>query len=118
GWKDELPAPFACGAGIFACQSIRQPHLAEAISQVLLMLQSHFVQMELQWRCEIDRQHRDAISSALGVAHSDASVAKVDVFDSQPNAFHQPKSTAVKESCHQPCGAVQMSENLMDFVAG
>src|SRR5437660_11324498 len=74
--------------------------------------------MQLQWSCEVDRQRCDAISSTLSIAHSDASVAEIDVFNSQPDAFHESESAPVKEPCHQPCGSPQVTKQHVYFIAG
>ena len=63
-------------------------------------------------------QDRDAIFRAFAVADADGSFFGVQVFDTQPQRFHQPQSAAIVEAGDEPEAAVELSEHPSDFGAG
>src|SRR6478672_8548116 len=73
--------------------------------------------MTAQRFTEIYWKHCDAVFPAFRVSHSDLCERKIDVFDSQTNAFHQPQSATVQQASHQLRYAVKMRENFLYLTA-
>ena len=75
-----MPSPFSRRIRIFPRQRIGQEHFAETVFDILLVLRLHFLQVPLQSRCHVHRQHRHSILPSLPVAHRHPRVTKIDIF--------------------------------------
>src|SRR6478672_11778612 len=73
--------------------------------------------MTAQRFTEIYWKHCDPVFPAFCVTHSDLCERKIDVFDSQTNAFHQAQSATVQQPSHQFRYAVKMRENFLYLTA-
>ena len=116
--KDVLPAPIPVGVGIFAFQRVGQMNGAEAFSEVFLVFDLHFRQVQLQRFFERFRENGDAVLFALAIADEDLLVTKVDVLHPEANTVHQAQAGAIEQIGHEPVGAGHLGQDGLDFVAG
>jgi hypothetical protein len=55
---------------------------------------------------------------AFAVAHGDGAVVKIQVFDPQAQAFHQPQTNAIEESGYQVVCTRHLDNETLDLVSG
>jgi hypothetical protein len=48
--------------------------------------------------------------------HRDLVVTEVDVFDPQPDAFHETQSIALEQLCHEPVVALELRQDATDLL--
>src|SRR5438046_7516502 len=83
-----LPWPFPWRFRIFPLQRVWQIDTAETCFQIFFMLCFYLLQMPLQTRRAMDRQHRESVFSAFAVANEDVCIGEVHVLYSQTYALH------------------------------
>jgi hypothetical protein len=115
--KNVLPSPLARRVRRFPSEGEWKVDTAKPIFQILVVLCFDSQQMTTKWFIQIHWKHCDAVFPAFRVAHSDLCERKIDVFDSQTNAFHQAQSATVEQPSHQFRYAVKMRENFLYLTA-
>ena len=87
--KDILPTKFPGCAGIFPGQRVRQPDLAKALLDVLVMDGAHSQQLFFQGLDRKIRQNCASVFIALPTAYDQATLLTIQILNSQPQTFHQ-----------------------------
>src|SRR3954447_4989314 len=90
----------------------------KSISEVLLVLQTHSLDLALQRCSEVYWQHGHPILGAFAIANDNSGITKIDILNAQSNALHQPQAASVEQLSHEPRCAPKMPQNPMNFVAG
>jgi len=67
-------------------------------------------QLRMHGWSECARQHHHPIFAALGFAHDDHVAVKIDIFDAQAHALHQPHTRAVEQPCQQSGRALHLGK--------
>src|SRR5207245_5541102 len=94
--KNPLPCSFSTRVRVFAVQSIRQSDATKSFLNIFLMLASIRLDMSAKGLLDRDRQHRVTIFITFAGSNDDLVASKVDSFDPEMTALHQPQSTAVE----------------------
>ena len=86
--RHALPAPFAWRVGVFAFEGLREPHLAEAVAQVLLMDGTNRLQVRAQRFDGALGQHRDPVFRAFAIANDNLAISEIEVLHAKAQAIH------------------------------
>jgi hypothetical protein len=100
GGKNILPNPGAVSAQVFANERGWQKDAPRATGEIAGMKMPDAFEVELKPAAETLWQHRHPFPHPFAVPHSDLTIAEVDIFDAEPQAFEQPQSAPVKELAH------------------
>jgi len=116
GRKCILPAPFCVGVGIFALQSKGEVDGSITFFQITLVQLFDSGQVRLKRLAQLVGQHGDAVFHAFAFADDDLALGKVEVFDSQANAFHEAQTASIEYLCRQLVIARHLAKDGLDFV--
>src|ERR1051325_5741517 len=101
GWEKILPAKLPYCVGVLSSKSAGKVHFAIASTQIFSVNLSHSLNLFTQSVHHVERHHCHALAASLCLPDRDLQIAKVNVLNSQPHAFHNPQATSVKQVCHQ-----------------
>jgi hypothetical protein len=108
--KEILPDKLLGGVGVLFLQGVGQIDLSVASGQVLFVEQAHPFDLAVQFG-----EGNDAVLLALAIADGNGAVLKINVLDSQADAFHQAQAGAVEELGHQFVNAVEVVDEARGF---
>ena len=63
-------------------------------------------------------QYGHPILRALPIVDGNLRIGKVEVFDAQPDTFHQPQPSPIEQARHETRRPVELAEHLGDFLLG
>jgi hypothetical protein len=86
--------------------------------QVLLMLATNARQVLLEGFVPPLRQDTDPILIPFSGPDYDLVLPKIQIFYAQPQAFHQPQTTAIEQLDHKPLLASQLIQHDLHFRPG
>jgi len=112
-----LPGEFAGGVGVFFGQGIGEVDLATICGEVFFVEEANAFDLALQVGDDGFGQRDNAVFFALAIADGDALVLKVNILDSQADAFHEAQAGAVEELGHEFVGSVQLADEAENFFA-
>src|ERR671936_3529 len=98
GRKHILPAPLPADLGILLLKGKWEINLAKTVFEIVLVESPDFFQVSPQRLLDGFRENCQSILITLPISHHNLVIAKIDVFDSKPNALHQPKARTVKKT--------------------
>ena len=108
-----MPAPLPIGIRILPRQRIRQLHVTKSGLQVAFMQAADTIEMSQEALLHARRQHRHAVPVPLAFSHEDLASREVNVFDPQPQTFHQPQPRTVEQHCHDPRNPVKRGQQRL-----
>ena len=117
GGEEVLPGEFAGGVGVFFGQGVGEVDFAIAGGEVFFVEEADAFDLALQVGDNGFGQRDDAVFFAFAVADGDALVLKVNILDSQADAFHEAQAGAVEELGHEFVGSVQLADEVENFFA-
>lgn len=115
--KEVLPGEFAAGIGVFCFEGIGEVDFAAAGSEVFFVEEANTFDLTLQVGDDDAGQGDDAVFFAFAIAHRDAFVLKVNILDTQADAFHQAQAGAVEQLRHEFVNSVHEADDAEDFFA-
>jgi len=95
-----------------------QVDASAAGEQIFLMQDAHSLHLSLQGGDERVWHGRDTVLFAFAVADQDGFILKIQVFEPQACAFHQPQSRSIQDLRHQFELTAQMREDGRHLFAG
>ncbi len=101
GREEVLPFPFPSRTRILASKGRGKIDFSIACLDVFLVQQLHLAQVKLKIRDEGFRQNGGTVIFALTVTDDDLAVPKVNILDSQAQAFHEPQAATIQDPGHQ-----------------
>ncbi len=63
------------------------------------------------------RQDGDSILLTFPISHYNLPIIKINILDTQPQAFRQPQAGPIGEAQYQPVGSLRASQNFTDFAS-
>jgi hypothetical protein len=61
------------------------------------------------------RQHGASVLLSLAVSDDDLSTLEIDVFDTEPNAFHQAQTRTINQGGHEVMRAARLPKQLLEL---
>lgn len=116
GGEDELPNPFFVGGGVFFVEGEGHLNGAEAGGEVFFVDGFCLGEVFAHGGDDAVGEHGDAVVAAFSVVDDDAVVFKVDVFDAEPQTFHEAESAAVHDLCHEFVWADHVGDDGAGFL--
>jgi hypothetical protein len=104
--------------GVFAFQGIRQIDGAVSLLQILFVDMFGAKQLGLQAGLQALGQDGGAVLGSFPIADHDLRLLEIQVFDSQADALANAQPAAIEQFGHQPMGASQASQQLVDLIFG
>ena len=98
-------------------ECVRQQRCAQSVLQIMTMQFADFVQVSAEVACHGGGKHCPAVFVSLSLADDDLTQLKIDILDSQAEAFHQPQSTTVQQQRDQTVSAVELIEYPSHFIS-
>src|SRR5690625_2409774 len=114
--KHVLPGPPPACRSIFYLECIRQPYLAVATAQILLMKQFYPRQVAFQRAVERARQHGNTVFVALAGTNDDLLPSEVEILYAQRERFGETQARAIEQRGEQIRLAAQMAEKRRNFL--
>jgi len=115
--KNPLPGPIARGGREFQVKGTGEGDAAEAVSLVSFVDRADVVQMLAEGRFEGGGKHRNAVLRALAVPDQNLGQVKVDILDSDRQAFRKAETGTVHQAGGETLVAFEEGENRTDLVA-
>lgn len=115
GGEDPLPGPLSAGPSIFLDERVGERHVAGALGQVLLVLETHPFEVAGEVLVNEIGQEGDSVFAALAGSDDDLTSVEIDVLHSEVGAFEQAKPCAMEQRCHESGGAIELVEQRFDF---
>lgn len=84
-----LPCPFFGGVWKFAGQGVREVNFSKALSEVFLVDEGYGLEMQVEVGNDRVGKDAEAVILAFSVTYDQLMVAKVDIFDTKPEAFRK-----------------------------
>ena len=112
--KYPLPTPLFSGVWVFAFKGIWQSDSAQAVFEIALVLL--FDQFEVLSERIFDRRGKHCVPVFVSLTGSnyDLVAGEINVFDPEPQTFHQSEASSVKEHDHEPIGMIKDIEDGPD----
>ena len=98
--KDILPRGFTVGVGVFAFEGIRKVYFAIAFFQVSLVNAFDVLNVFFEGRGNAFGKGNGTVAFAFAIADNNLAVGKVNIFDAEAEAFHEPETRTEEELSH------------------
>ena len=110
-WKDPLPGPLVACARILFFKGSWQLDTDNSVFDISFMTRSYLLKMMFKTGLSCRRQNCLTIFIAFPFSHRDLSIAKIDIFDTESQAFEKSKPGSVHEHDCKPIRTFQMRQN-------
>jgi hypothetical protein len=117
GGKEVLPGKLTRCVRIFQVESMGQVDFAQACRQVILVEEADAFDLTPEGGNQGVWQRGNAILLPFAITHGNGFIVKVNILDTQANAFHEAQSGTVKELSHEVMDPGKITDYAQDFLA-